>query len=118
MANIRDNADSFVAASSSGVAGYIRVKLNSSRKLEVAGASDIEIGVTDYATKDGTTPVKVYLTNGGGSFDVVAGDAVAIGAVVKRAADGKVTTGGAGANFGIALGSAAADGDVIEVYPL
>lgn len=118
MANIRDNADSFVAASSSGIAGYIRVKLNSSRKLEVAGASDIEIGVTDYATKDGTTPAKVYLTNGGGSFDVVAGDAVAFGAVVKRAANGKVTTGGTGANFGIALGSAAADGDVIEVYPL
>lgn len=118
MANIRDAADSFVAASSSGIAGDIRVKLNSSRKLEVAGASDIEIGVTDYETTNGTQVVKVNLTNGGGSFDVVAGGAVAIGAIVKRAANGKVTTDGAGSNFGIALGSAAADGDVIEVYPL
>lgn len=118
MANIRDGADSFVAASSSGVAANIRVKLNSDRKLEVAGASDIEIGVTDYKTKDGTEVVKVHLSNGGGSFDVVAGGAIASGAVVKRAAGGKVTTDGAGTNFGIALGSAAADGDVIEVYPL
>jgi hypothetical protein len=118
MATINDSADSFVAASSSGVAGKIRVKLNSDRKLEVAGGSDIEIGVTDYKTKNGTEVVKVNLTNGGGSFEVTAGGAVTPGAIVKRAANGKVTTDGAGSNFGIALGSAAADGEIIEVYPL
>jgi hypothetical protein len=118
MATINDSADSFVAASSSGVAANIRVKLNSNRKLEVAGASDIEIGVTDYKTKNDTEVVKVKLSNGGGSLDVVAGGNVPVGSVVKRAASGKVTTDGAGSDFGIALGSALADGDVIEVYPL
>jgi hypothetical protein len=43
---------------------------------------------------------------------------VAPGAIVKRAANGKVTTDGAGSNFGISLGSAVADGEIIEVYPL
>jgi hypothetical protein len=118
MATIDNSADSFVAASSSGVAANIRVKLNSAAKLEVAGASDREIGVTDFATQNGTTPVKVKLSNGGGSLEVVAGGAITAGAVVKRAASGKVTADGAGSDFGIAYGSADGDGDVIVVYPL
>jgi hypothetical protein len=118
MATINDGADSFVAASSSGVAANVRVKLNSARKLEVAAAADREIGVTDYKTKNGEEIVKVHLSNGSGSLEVVAGGAVSPGQIVKRSADGKVATNGAGSDFGIAFGSATADGDVIEVYPL
>lgn len=118
MATINDGADSFVAASGSGVAANIRVKLNSNRKLEVAAAADREIGVTDYATKNGTEIVKVRLSNSAGSVDVTAGGAVAPGQIVKRAASGKVATDGAGSDYGIAYGTASADGDVIEVYPL
>jgi hypothetical protein len=43
---------------------------------------------------------------------------VSPGQIVKRDASGKVSTAGAGSDYGIAYGSAVSDGDVIEVYPL
>lgn len=110
--------DSFVAASSTGIAANVRVKLNDSNKLELAGASDIAIGVTLTKTADGTTPAPVKLANATGSVEVVAAGAFAAGTVVKSAADGKVVSGGGGHDFGIAFGSSTAASDVVVVYPL
>jgi hypothetical protein len=110
--------DSFVAATSGGIAANVRVKLNSSNKIELAGASDIAIGVTMTKSTDGVTPVGVKLKNAPGSFEVVASGAFAAGVVVKSAADGKVVSGGAGHDFGIAFGSSTAANDVVVVYPL
>lgn len=117
MATINDGADSFVAASASGIAKNIRVKLNSNRKLEVAAAADREIGVTDYATTNDSRAVKVHLSNGPGSVEVEAFGAVSPGQVVKRAADGKVAVSAAGTEYGIAYGSVDSTGGMIEVYP-
>jgi hypothetical protein len=110
--------DSFVASSSSGIAANVRVKLNDSNKIEVAGVSDIAIGVTLTKSTDNVTPVPVKLKNATGSFEVVAAGAFAAGVVVKSAADGKVVSGGAGHDFGIAFGSSTAASDVVVVYAL
>jgi hypothetical protein len=110
--------DSFVASSSTGIAANVRVKLNDSNKLEVAGASDLAIGVTLNKTVNGVQPVPVKLNNAPGSFEVIAAGAFAAGTVVKSAADGKVVSGGAGHDFGIAFGSSTAANDVVVVYPL
>ena len=110
--------DSFVAATSGGIAANVRVKLNSSNKIELAGASDIAIGVTLTKSTDGVTPVGVKLKNAPGSFEVVAAAAFAAGTVVKSDANGKVVSGGAGHDFGIAFGSSTAANDVVVVYPL
>jgi len=118
MATIDNSVDSFLAASSSGVGANLRVKLTANKTVEPAGASDTEIGVTDFKVNDEKTPVKVRLTNGGGSVEVIAGGAITAGSIVKRAANGKVTADGAGSNYGIAYGSATADGDYVVVYPL
>jgi hypothetical protein len=117
-ATIGGQSDSFVAAGTSGIGANLRVALTATRKIDVAGASAVEIGVTVTASKDNVTPVEVKLDNGGGSLLVTAADAFAAGTVVKRAANGKVSTGGGGADFGIAFGSSTGDGDVVVVYPL
>ncbi len=117
-ATIGGQSDSFVAAGTSGIGAGLRVVLTAARKIDLAGTSQAGIGVTVTASKDNTTPVEVRLINGGGSMFVVAADAFDVGTVVKRAANGKVSTGGGGADFGIAYTASAADGDVVVVYPL
>jgi hypothetical protein len=117
-ATIGGQSDSFVAAGTSGIGANLRVALTAARKIEPAGTGSAGIGVTVEASKDDKTPVEVKLINGGGSMLVTAADAFAAGVVVKRAANGKVSTGGAGADFGIAYGSSTGDGDVVVVYPL
>jgi len=112
--------DSFVAATSSGIAANVRVKLNGSNKLELAGALDRAIGVTLTKSADGTTPVPVKLVNAPGSFEVVSNAAFAVGNLVKSGADGKVAPNSAatGHEFGIAFSSSTGAGDVVVVYPL
>jgi len=114
---IEHGSDSFVADSTTGVAANLRVKLTSGGKITPASASEQEIGVTKIKTSDNKEVAEVRLRNAPGSVAVTAGDAVVVGAVVNRAAGGKVTTAGSSA-YGIAAEAAAVDGDVITVYPL
>jgi hypothetical protein len=116
---IDGSSDTFIADSTAGVVANRRVKLVTGRKLALAGAAEVEIGVTVLSVKKSDTQdlFKVQLRNAPGSSLVDAEDAFSLGAVVKRADLGKVAAGGAGADYGIADGDGAADGPV-PVFPL
>ena len=98
-----------------------RVKFSSGTNTIVnAVLADVEIGTailysgkSSYAIGDA---VGVKLNNAPGTRTVIANGAIAVGAVVKRAAAGKVApASGTGANYAIAMEAAGADGDLIEV---
>ncbi len=96
-----------------------RVTLRSDGLIEVSGIDDREIGnailhsgKSSYAAGDA---VGVALVNHPGSITCIALDAIAKGEVVHRAADGKVSAGGPGDNFGVAFDDATTDGDPVEV---
>lgn len=100
------------------IAKHLRVKL-SSGKLAVAGvgASDepVEIGTMEDASFADLDVVSVRLRNAQGTVKMVAAEAISAGVVVYGAASGKVADTSSGAQIGIALEAALADGDVIEV---
>lgn len=82
--------------------------------IPTTGATAAWLGV---ATTDAAIGAKVGITCGGVQ-ELVAGGAIAVGAMVIPAAAGKVVTVGAGTfgqNVGIAMTAAAADGDKIRV---
>lgn len=77
----------------------------------------VSIGATDRAAGAGES-VTVVLSNGGGSASIEASEAIAAGAAVYAAANGKIGVAATLTNdvlVGYALEAAAADGDVIEV---
>ncbi|MGH3693243.1 MAG: capsid cement protein [Pseudonocardiaceae bacterium] len=81
--------------------------------IPTTGATAAWLGV---ATQDAAVGAKVGVTSGGVQ-ELVAGGAIAVGAMVIPAAGGKVVTVGAGTfgqNVGIAM-TVAADGDKIRV---
>lgn len=82
--------------------------------LKTSAATAAWVGV---AKTDAASGAKVGVTSGGVQ-ELTAGGAIAIGVNVIPAADGKVVTVGAGTAFtvvGIAITTAAADGDKIRV---
>lgn len=95
------------------LAQYRRVKL-STGKLAYAGASDSDIGTLETAAfADGDTRA-VRLRNAEGTAQMVASEAISLGATVYAAADGKVAASGS-IVVGQALVAAGANNDVIEV---
>lgn len=94
---------------------YLRVKL-SAGVLELAGASDRELGITTRRI-EASVPGDVLLRTANGTVPMVAAGAIAQGATVYTAASGKINDVQASGAFrvGIALEAATADGDVIEV---
>jgi len=117
MAHSENKEYSFLAASSSGIAAGLRVKLDGDLKLVPAGVTDIEIGVTSSGVSNGTDPVRVLLANAPGTVEVTAAGAFAKGASLQRCADGKVDDTGAGSVYGIAMAASTAAGDIVEVLP-
>lgn len=97
-----------------------RVKLAPGSGIRVvnAGINDAEIGTAIlHSGKDqyaAESAVGVKLTSEPGSRTCIAAGAIAAGALIKRAAAGKVNDTGLGADVGVALEDAAADGDNIE----
>ena len=112
---VNGNYKSFPAAAAIGK--HLRVKLNGSGKLAVAGATDFDIGTLRDPATFADEPVAVRLVSANGTVTVVAAGAIAENAVVYGAAAGKVNDVQAtdSFQFGIALEAATADGDVIEV---
>lgn len=78
--------------------------------------SDNWIGVTQEKVADGAM-VTVRLKGAGRTFKMVASEALAEGAALYAAADGKVADTASGNVIGYALEAATADLDVIEVLP-
>ena len=117
MAYSENKEYSFLAASSTGIAAGLRVKLDGNLKIVPAGVADYEIGVTRSMSSNGLDPVRVLLRNAPGTVEMTAASAFAKGATVLRAADGKIDDTGAGATVGIAMQAATDAGDIIEVLP-
>lgn len=97
-----------------------RVKYVAGGGIALAGLADAEIGVSLYLSGKDSVPI-------GGMCAVqlirkpvmaTAASAFADGATVQRCASGKVDDFGEGAAYGIALGAAVEDGDLVPVLPL
>lgn len=88
----------------------LAVKVSADNTMAVAGASDKAIGVLQDPVIAGEA-ARVAVS---GITPVVAGGAIAAGAFVKAGANGKVVT-STDPDLGVALESAAADGDIISV---
>jgi hypothetical protein len=97
---------------------HLRVKL-SSGVLALAGATDKELGTTEYGVLAGEELATVRLRNAPGTKIGVAAGAITAGSEVYTAAAGKYDdTQATGAFYaGTALTAATADGDLIEILP-
>jgi hypothetical protein len=94
---------------------FLRVKTPAA--LELAGASDVSLGVADIPAFASGDLVAVRLSNAQGTRFMVADGAITAGNVVYAAAAGKVAASGTVIE-GRALTAATTDGDIIEVQPL
>lgn len=96
---------------------FRRVKLStgSGTQVEYADAGDEFIGITAAAAASGDS-VSVVMRSASRTYKAVAAEALAAGAVIYGANDGKVQDTVSGTAQGIALEAANADGEVIEVY--
>jgi hypothetical protein len=96
----------------------VRVKLTSAStttppQVEVAGAGEQHIGITEYAAADGTA-VGVRLRTAPGIHEGIASEAISVGATLYGAASGKVKDTSDGTAIGIAVDEATANNDVIR----
>jgi hypothetical protein len=100
------------------IGAKIRVKLTAASttsppQVEVAGAAEQHIGITEYAVADGAL-VAVKLRTFPGTHEGIASEALAVGATLYAAAAGKIKDTSDGTAIGIALEEATANGDIIE----
>jgi len=99
------------------IAKYARVVLEADGKIVTAGLTDKEVGTAltqAFATGD---KIAVKLRTGAGSHKMIAVEAITVGSTVYTEASGKVQDTAAPTSLiiGTALGTSAADGDIIEV---
>lgn len=112
-----DGRRTFIANGALGA--HVRVKVTAASattppQVEIAGAGEQHVGVTEFAAADGAE-VSVRLRTQSGTVEVVASEALAVGASLYGAAAGKVADTSSGTAIGIALQAATADGDQIEM---
>lgn len=105
---------------SAALGQHLRVNVNTSGQLTLAGIGDQDIGVTRNATFAVGDVVTVVERSKPGTHKAVANGAIDIGDLVFTAADGKVSASqGVGAFLrGKAISAAGADNDILEVMPL
>lgn len=101
---------------SAAMAAYRRVTLNSTFQLTYAGANERGVGVLNDPTLTAGDMASVRPFHQNGSFRAVAAGAITRKAPVFAAADGKVAASGT-VLLGLALTSAMADGDYVEILP-
>jgi len=115
MSQQNDGMKAFVAGEA--LEAFRRVKLSSSEVVYADQSdSDNYIGTTQEKVSDGDM-VTVRLKGTGRTSKMVASEAVAEGASLYAADDGKVSDTASGNVIGKALEASTADGDVIEVLP-
>lgn len=93
---------------------FTRVKM-SGAKVTNAGSEERAIGIVQEAAAADGDLVSVKLINAGGTFKVVAHEAISAGAAVYAAASGEIDSAGT-LVMGWALEASTADNDVIECY--
>ena len=96
----------------------VRVKLTAGStttppQVEVAGAGEQHIGITEYGVAD-TELVVVKLRTSPGIAEGKAADSFAVGAILYGAAAGKISDSSSGTAIGVALEAATADGDIVQ----
>ncbi len=119
---LRNSVTSFLATELIPAGARVKFTTGSITHVELADEGDVEIGTallhagrSSYAAG---TAVGVALISHPGTRTCIALSAMAAGAIVKRANDGKVNDTGSGNNFGVALEAADGDGDLIEVIAI
>ena len=96
---------------------HLRMKLDGSGKFVVAG-DEAHVGTHENKTFVADEPSAVYDKRAPGTKIYVASGAIAAFAQVSSTTGGKVQTGTGGVeDLGTALTAAAADGDLVEVWP-
>lgn len=96
---------------------FVRVKLVSG-VLQIAGAGEVGIGITQAEAFAANDPIAVKLWSAPGTFKMIASAAITSGAEVKPMASGKCDDSGTDLSLGVALEAASANGDIIEVVPV
>jgi len=100
------------------LASKVRVKLTGSSatnppQVEVAGAGEQHIGITEYAAATGTL-VAVRLRTAPGTHEGKAAEAFAVGAVLYGGAAGTIQDTSSGTAIGVAIEAATAVDDIVE----
>lgn len=117
MSQYNEGRKAFTAGGA--ISRYSTVKLSSSSGtvVEACGSNESNIGFSEELVASGET-VTVRLKNGGGTFKAIANGAFNAGASLYNMASGKVDDISGGTARYVALESAVADGDIIEVLPI
>jgi len=98
------------------IAKYARVIFEADGKCVTAGVAQVGDGIAQRPAFASGDIIDVKLWNSGGTFKMIAIEALAVGAVVYTEADGKVQDTAASTSFPFAkaLEAATTDGDIIE----
>ena len=104
--------------SASAISKHLRVVLLSNKTVQIAGASDKDIGTAERATFAVGEDIPVRLRNTAGTTIMVAAGVIGYGQQIFAAAGGKVGTDSINELLGISHAIATADGDLIEVLRL
>jgi hypothetical protein len=95
---------------------FSRVTLQSDGTVDVAAITEIGSGIAQTPAFAAGEYVTVKLWNSEGTFQMIAGEAFAVGADLYTEANGKVqdTAASTSFKFARALAAATADGDIVE----
>ena len=94
--------------------------MDSDGKVTIAGLGDVDLGTCVEPVFEQGGRITLSLNSKAGTQKAVAAGAIAAGAKVYTAANGKVSSTGATGSFlrGIALEAASGDNSVLEIMPL
>jgi len=99
---------------------FARVVYESDGRVVTAGLAEVGIGIAQTAAFAAGDAIDVKLWNSGGTFKMIASEALAKGATLYTESDGEVqdTAQATSVPFAQAKEAATADGDIIECYLL
>jgi hypothetical protein len=106
--------DTFIA--DAAIKQFARVVYESDGRVVTAGLTEVGCGIAQTAAFAAGDAIDVKLWNSGGTFKMIASEALAVGATLYTESDGEVqdTAQATAVPFAQALEAATADGDIIE----